>query len=501
MEPNLKLTFAAALPTTGVVLVPVVRPATGTAIMPALVAEALGARAAEAAATATALDFSGKPGETAVLPLLGNGGTQVVILLGLGEATKLTADDAVGLGGRVVAALRGRFEQAHVFLSHLSIAGIDGANLASAAALGARLRAYSFDNYRVKSRNKDDKQLEALTFVVADAAAVSTLARDAVAEGVRLARDLVTEPPNVLHPESFAERCRDLEAVGVKVTILDEPAMRALGMGSLLGVGQGSVRGSRLVAMEWRGGNASDRPLALCGKGVTFDTGGISLKPGPGMEEMKFDMGGAAAVCGAMLTLARRKARANVVGLVGLVENMPDGNAQRPADVVTSMSGQTIEILNTDAEGRLVLADVLTYAQRTYQPHTIIDLATLTGAIIISLAHEYGGLFANDDALAARLLAAGERTGERLWRMPVGKAHDEMLKSDIADMKNIGPREGGSSSAAAFIARFVDDGVLWAHLDIAGMAWSKKDQDHCPKGATGYGVRLLDEYVRTVMEG
>jgi leucyl aminopeptidase len=253
--------------------------------------------------------------------------------------------------------------------------------------------------------------------------------------------------------------------------------------------------------MEWMGGKKGAAPVALVGKGVTFDTGGISLKPGPGMEDMKWDMGGAGAVTGAMKALAGRKAKANVVGVIGLVENMPDGNAQRPADVVKSMSGQTIEILNTDAEGRLVLADAIWWTQETYKPKVVVDLATLTGAIIIALAHEYAGLFTKHDELAAQLQQAGEASGEKLWRMPLAKAHDDMIKSDIADMKNIGGRDGGSSSAAAFIGRFVKDGVAWAHLDIAGMAWSTKEKPVIPKGATGFGVRLLDEWVRANCEG
>lgn len=267
-------------------------------------------------------------------------------------------------------------------------------------------------------------------------------------------------------------------------------------MGSLLGVGQGSIRESKMVVMKWNGGKDGERPLAFIGKGVTFDTGGISLKPPPNMDEMKMDMGGSAAVVGAMRALAGRKAKYNVVGLIGLVENMPDGNAQRPGDIVTSMSGQTIEILNTDAEGRLVMADVLTYAQERYKPKAMIDLATLTGAIIIALSHEHGGLFTEDDALASALLEAGSKTGDELWRMPLNDAYREMIKSDVADMKNIGGRDGGSSSAAAFLSRFIEKGTPWAHLDIAGTAWKKKDSDTEPRGGTGFGVRLLDEWVR-----
>jgi leucyl aminopeptidase len=277
--------------------------------------------------------------------------------------------------------------------------------------------------------------------------------------------------------------------------------MRELGMGALLGVAQGSELPARLLALEWLGGAASDKPVAFVGKGVTFDTGGISIKPAAGMEDMKWDMGGAAAVAGTMLALARRKARANVIGVCGLVENMPDAKAQRPGDVVTSMSGQTIEVINTDAEGRLVLCDALTWVQREYAPAAVVDLATLTGAIIAALGNEYGGLFANDEDLAAKLTAAGLASGDKLWRFPMGSTYDKMLDSPIADMKNIGSRYAGSITAAQFLQRFIDKGTPWAHLDIAGMVWADKPGQTWDKGATGYGVRLLDRYVRDNLEG
>jgi leucyl aminopeptidase len=305
----------------------------------------------------------------------------------------------------------------------------------------------------------------------------------------------------VIYPESFVAACEArLAGTGIELRVLDEPAMRALGMGALLGVAQGSARPPRLLAMVWNGGAAGARPVAFVGKGVTFDTGGISLKPPAGMEDMKWDMGGAGAVAGAMLALARRGAKANVVGVCGLVENMPDAKAQRPGDVVTSMSGQTIEVINTDAEGRLVLCDALTWVQKEYAPAAIVDLATLTGAIIASLANEYGGLFANDEGLAGKLAAAGEAVGEKLWRMPMGAAYDKLIDSPIADMKNVGPRNGGSITAAQFIQRFVDKGTPWAHLDIAGVVWADKAGATWDKGATGYGVRLLDRYVRDNVE-
>ena len=290
-------------------------------------------------------------------------------------------------------------------------------------------------------------------------------------------------------------RAKSLEGSGVEVEVLDRKAMEKLGMGALLGVAQGSVRDARLLILRWNGGGKDGQPVAFVGKGVTFDTGGISIKPAAGMEAMKWDMGGAGAVAGAMKAIALRKAKANIVGICGLVENMPDGNAQRPGDVVTTMSGQTVEVINTDAEGRLVLADAITYVQRTYKPSTIIDLATLTGAILISLGHEWAGVFSNDDKLATELQRVGEESGDKLWRMPLAEFFDRLIDSPIADMKNVGPREGGSITAAQFIQRFVENGVKWAHIDMAGKAWADKPSATYDKGATGFGVRLLDEYV------
>ncbi len=324
---------------------------------------------------------------------------------------------------------------------------------------------------------------------------------EAIADGVALTQTLVAEPPNILYPETFVERCQHLADLGVEIEVLDERQMKALGMGALLGVAQGSTRPPRLLAMRWNGGNPGDAPVVFIGKGVTFDTGGISIKPAAGMDMMKWDMGGAGAVAGAIKAIAGRKAKANVVGVVGLVENMPDGNAMRPGDIVTTMSGQTVEVLNTDAEGRLVLCDAISWAQSAYNPKVIVDLATLTGAMVISLGHEYAGIFANDDTLATDLLAAGEASNNKLWRFPLSPAYDKLIDSPIADMKNIGPREGGSITAAQFLKRFVGDGVAWAHLDIAGMAWADKDGPVWAKGATGYGVRLLDRYIAANHEG
>ena len=368
------------------------------------------------------------------------------------------------------------------------------ADKAARFAAGAALRAWRIDTYRTKLPAKQKPTLGEVVIVNADGSGWAD--QQSVVAGVGLTRELVSEPPNVIYPESFVERCRHLADLGVEITLLGEAEMKKLGMGALLGVSQGSAREGQLLVMRWDGtGGAVKEPLALVGKGVTFDTGGISLKPGPGMEDMKWDMGGAGAVAGTMKALATRKAKAHVVGVCGLVENMPDGNAQRPGDIVTSMSGQTIEILNTDAEGRLVLCDALTWVQRNFKPRTVIDLATLTGAMVISLGHEHGGVFSNDDSLADELLKAGREVGDKLWRFPLSDAYNKLIDSQIADMKNVGPREAGSITAAQFLQRYVEDGVRWAHLDIAGMVWSAKPGATWEKGATGYGVRLLDRFV------
>ncbi|MEQ8344852.1 MAG: leucyl aminopeptidase [Sneathiellaceae bacterium] len=365
-------------------------------------------------------------------------------------------------------------------------------------ALGARLVGYRFDKYRTRQKDSEKPSLKTVRVGVAKPAGARKEfdPLDKIADGVFLTRDLVSEPPNVLYPETFAKECRKLSALGIDVTVLDEGQMKKLGMGSLLGVGQGATHKPQLVVMEWKGAKKSVKPVAFVGKGVCFDSGGLSLKPAGSMEDMKWDMGGAGVVTGLMAALAGRKAKTNAVGIVGLVENMPDGNAQRPGDVVTSMSGQTIEVLNTDAEGRLVLADALWYCQDKFKPQFMVDLATLTGAIIIALGSEHAGLFSNSDELSERLVAAGKAVGEPLWRLPLSDAYDKGLTSAIADMQNIGaPGFGaGSITAAQFLQRFVND-VPWAHLDIAGVTWSKKDKPTSPKGATAFGVRLLDALV------
>ncbi|MEL7213326.1 MAG: leucyl aminopeptidase [Pseudomonadota bacterium] len=366
-------------------------------------------------------------------------------------------------------------------------------------ALGALLRAYSFEDHKTSER-EDTKDV---TFYVSDAKALAADAKTitAVAEGVFMTRDLTSEPANVLTTTEFADRLAAMSDLGLKVTVLEEPELETLGMRTLLSVGQGSDSPSKVVVMEWNGGTVGDAPLALVGKGVVFDTGGISLKPAGGMEDMTMDMGGAGVVAGVMRTLAMRKAKANVVGLVGLVENMPSGNATRPGDVVTSMKGDTVEIINTDAEGRLVLADVLWYAQEKFEPRGVIDLATLTGAVIIGLGHEMAGVFSNNDDLAGQFLTAAKAEQEGAWRLPLDPAYDKQLKSQIADMKNVGGRPAGSITAAQFLQRFVLDDTPWIHLDIAGVASVKSETAFAPKGSTGWGVRALDRLVRDTMEG
>jgi leucyl aminopeptidase len=368
---------------------------------------------------------------------------------------------------------------------------------AAELALGTQLRAYVFDRYKTKRKEGEDAPIKPkVSIAVANATAAEKAWAEhaAVAEGVIMARDLINEPANVLYPEEFARRAGALKKAGVAVEVLDVPAMKKLGMNALLGVGQGSRHDSRTVIMRWNGGRKGQPPVAFIGKGVCFDTGGISIKPASGMEDMKGDMAGAACVVGLMHALAARKARVNAVGAIGLVENMPDGNAQRPGDIVKTMNGQTIEIINTDAEGRLVLADVLHYVNTKHKPRLIIDLATLTGAIIVALGQEYAGMFGNDDRLCDRLTRAGQATGERVWRMPLGPEYDKLIDSKFADMKNTGGRWGGSITAAQLLARFVDK-TPWAHLDIAGTALGSPQTDINKSWSSGWGVRLLNELV------
>ena len=454
---------------------------------------------ATTAEAAKASRFSGKLGQT-FETFSGEGGLRRNVLAGLGEPAGDARLQAFERAGAAVTAK-------YLTSGETAVAfdlGESGASAGDAAALllGAVLRGWRHDVYR--TRLPDDQKptlAEVVVLNAPDGTEAAWATESALAEGVAFTRELVTEPANIIFPESFVERCRQrLEGTGVEIVVLDKQAMTDLGMGALLGVGQGSRRDSRILAMRWKGADVA-KPTAFVGKGVTFDTGGISIKPAAGMEDMKWDMGGAGAVAGTMLALARRKAKADVVGICGLVENMPDGNAQRPGDVVTSMSGQTIEVINTDAEGRLVLCDAITWTQKEYAPATIVDLATLTGAMIISLGHEHGGVFSNDDALADALLAAGKASGDKLWRFPLGPAYDKLIDSPIADIKNVGPRYGGSITAAQFLQRFVDKGTPWAHLDIAGTVWTDKPGATWDKGASGFGVRLLDRYLRDKVEG
>ena len=367
-------------------------------------------------------------------------------------------------------------------------------------AMGIALRSYAFDAHKTKADADDAQGAVTICHVKSDEAEAAFAPLYAVADGVRMTRDLTNEPANVLTTTEFADRLKEMEDLGLKVEVLDEDELTKLGMRTLLSVGQGSHSPSKVVVMQWNGGDADDAPLALVGKGVVFDTGGISLKPAAGMEDMTMDMGGAGVVAGTMRALARRKAKANVVGLVGLVENMPSGNAIRPGDVVKSMKGDTVEIINTDAEGRLVLCDVMWYAQERFKPVGMIDLATLTGAIIIGLGHESAGVFSNNDTFCDAFLKAARAEDEGAWRMPLGEAYDKQLESRIADIKNVGGRPAGSITAAQFLQRFVKEGTPWIHLDIAGVASVAKETDYAPKGATGWGVRALSRFVQDNFE-
>ncbi|WP_326524477.1 leucyl aminopeptidase [Sphingomonas sp.] len=490
----MKLSFATTVPAAvDVLALPVEKDGIGRMRAAGLDAVTAGLLSAGAAATR----FTGEAGSIAEFVAPADEGVRRIALVGVGGGSDRDWEAA---GGALVA----RYLVGGTTGVAVDLASLDTPPTAQAVAgfaATAVQRAWRHDIYRTKLADKLKPTLTVMTLVNTPADTETTWAAlDAVTQGMDLTRTLVAEPANILYPESFVERVTaSVEGLGLEVEVLDEAAMRALGMGSLLGVSQGSRREARLFALRWNGGGDA-APLALVGKGVTFDTGGISIKPAAGMEDMKWDMGGAGAVAGAMKALALRKAKANVVGVMGLVENMPDGNAQRPGDVVTSMSGQTIEVINTDAEGRLVLCDAITWVQQAHKPATIVDLATLTGAMIVSLGNEYGGLFANDEDLAGQLLSASMASGDKLWRFPLADAYDKLIDSPIADMKNVGPRGAGSITAAQFIKRFVDDGVKWAHLDIAGMVWSDKPGTNHDKGATGYGVRLLDRFVRDACE-
>ncbi len=418
-----------------------------------------------------------------------------VLVLGAGAEKKLNELELQKIGSRLAAALNSaKIKNGSVFFESKNSAA-DLANIA----FGAILQSYRFNRYFENKKKDKELKLESLNLMTPDVAKAQKefLELKILSENICFVRDLVSEPSNILNPESYADICKTLKKDGLDVQVLGEAEMKKLGMGSLLCVGQGSARESKLVVLKWNGGSAKEQPLAFVGKGVTFDTGGISIKPSANMEDMKTDMAGSAVVVGLLKNLAQRNAKVNAVGVIGLVENMPSGVAVKPGDVVSSMSGQTIEVINTDAEGRLVLADALHYTNTKFKPKFIVDLATLTGAIVVALADVYAGLFSNDDELAKKIETCGAATGERAWRLPLGEEYDEMINSDIADMKNVGSGRGaGSVTAAQFLKRFVGE-TKWAHLDIAGVAWKGKGDAMAVKGATGYGLRLLDALVRT----
>ncbi|QWG20504.1 leucyl aminopeptidase [Bradyrhizobium sediminis] len=460
----------------------------------------LGAAADTVKRAADANRFKGKSGST--LDILAPEALKAsrLIVVGAGKLSALKDNDFLKFGGAAAGKLLGG--NAAVMIVAELPDGVMNPEQAAAVASGLRLRAYKFDRYKTKKKDGEDAAVRAeVSLAVGDVAAArkAFAPRAHVVDGVIMARELVNEPPNVLYPVEFARRASQLKKLGVDVEVLDVKAMTKLGMGALLGVAQGSTQPGRMVVMRWNGGKKGEQPVAFVGKGVCFDTGGISIKPAGSMEDMKGDMGGAACVVGLMHALAARKAKLNVVGAIGLVENMPDGNAQRPGDIVTSMSGQTIEIINTDAEGRLVLADVLWYVAKKFKPKFMVDLATLTGAIMVALGTEYAGLFSNNDELAERLTKAGLTTGERVWRMPLGPEYDKQIDSQFADMKNTGTRHGGSITAAQFLQRFVDD-TPWAHLDVAGTAMGAPKSEINQSWGSGYGVRLLDRLVAEYYE-
>lgn len=440
------------------------------------------------------LGHKGKTAEVASAP--GWPGSGHVVLAGLGKAGDIL--DFEKTGSAVAAKLVALKVGSAAVVAEASKKPETG-EAAAHLALGALLNSYRFDKYRTTLEADKKPKLKNVAIVLRQAAAAKKAFAplEKIAQGVFWTRDLVSEPPNILYPASFADRIRkELPKLRVKVKVLGEAEMKRLGMNSLLSVGQGSDKESKLVVMEYNGGKKGQKPVALVGKGVTFDTGGISIKPAANMDEMKWDMAGAGAVAGVMRALAGRKAKVNVVGIVGLAENMPSGNATRPGDIVKSMSGQTIEILNTDAEGRRVLADALWYVQEKYRPQAVLDMATLTGAIIMALGHEYAGVFSNDKALPEKLAKAGAACGELTWHMPICDAYDKAINSDVADMKDINRGSGaGSAIGAVFLQRFIKKGTPWAHIDIAGMAWTPKARPGVPAGATAYGVRLLDRFI------
>ncbi|QDW39217.1 leucyl aminopeptidase [Bradyrhizobium sp. KBS0727] len=461
--------------------------------------KALGSAANTVKRAAAANQFKGKSASTLDIPAPEGIKADRLIVVGTGKPADIKAKDFLKFGGVTVGKLNAASEAVTV-IAELPDGAMD-ADAAAAIASGIRLRAYKFDRYKTKKKDENGVLRADISIAVGDVAGARKAFAPAshVVDGVIIARELVNEPPNVLYPIEFARRASQLKKLGVDIEVLDVKAMTKLGMGALLGVAQGSTQPGRMVIMRWNGGKKGDQPVAFVGKGVCFDTGGISIKGAAGMEDMKGDMGGAACVVGLMHALAARKAKVNAVGAIGLVENMPDGNAQRPGDIVTSMSGQTIEIINTDAEGRLVLADVLWYVAKKFKPKFMIDLATLTGAILVALGTQHAGLFSNNDELAERLTKIGLDTDERVWRMPLGPDYDKMIDSQFADVKNAGVRNGGSITAAQFLQRFVDN-TPWAHLDIAGTAMGAPKTEINHSWGSGYGVRLLDRLVSEYYE-
>ncbi len=485
----MKIEFVAAVDAAEILAVPVHEGCVLTAA-----GEALDAKAAGALTKALSKSrVVGKTGQSLIVAAPAGVNADTVLLVGAGVADK-TDDLAVeAFGGGAYAAVK---------LSGAQVLTIDASHLtpeqAARVGFAARLAAYRFDKYLTQQKADKIPSVTTIRIVTTDlrAAEAALEPLSAIADGVVFARDLVSEPANVLYPAEFAKRVKALESLGLEVEILGEAEMEKLGMRTLLAVGQGSRRESQLAVIQWKGGEAGAQPLAFVGKGVCFDTGGISIKPADGMEDMKWDMGGAAAVAGTMAALAGRKAKVNAVGVLGLVENMPDGDAQRPGDVVVSMSGQTIEVINTDAEGRLVLADALWYTQERFKPKFMIDLATLTGAMIVALGLDYAGIFSNSDEVSDNVLSASKKVGENFWRMPIPAIYEQHIESKIADLKNMGNgRAGGSITAALFLQRFTN-GVPWAHLDIAPTAWANKSPSATvPEGGVGFAVRTLDRMV------
>ena len=433
--------------------------------------------------------FTGKSGQSAEIL----GGAEKIVIMGIGDKQNETTFQDIG--GRLATKLIHDSDAVYYPMNTGSNEITEAINVAFGAVLGA----YRFDKYLTKTKPEDKPIFKKLTIVVSNPSAAKTAFKEkqAIADSVYMARDLCAEPANVLTPKTFADKIADMSKIGLEIDILTLKELKAKKFGMLLSVAQGSCNEPRVAVMKWMGNpKKKEFDLGLVGKGVTFDSGGISLKPGAGMGDMKQDMTGAAVVTATMRSVAMRKVKSNIIGIVGLVENMPSGTATRPGDIVTSLSGQTVEILNTDAEGRLVLGDCLWYMQHQYGVKKIIDLATLTGAVMVALGEEYAGLFTNNDAFADELMVAGKNAGETLWRLPMNKAYNKMLDSDIADMKNIGGRVAGGSTAACFLGRFIKDGTIWAHLDIAGVDKFEKSRPTCPKGATGWGVRLLNTFIK-----